>query len=90
MNDTLQRPTRNEDNLLDRAGVPTIAPPILEPRHVDAILGWNRTIRQQAERTGLLRPLDRVDGEHARYRTVDVARVIVTEHLRPDWSIFSD
>ena len=81
---------RSASELLDQAGVPTTVPPILEPRHVEAVLGINRTQRRQLEAVGILAPMERRAYEHARYRTLDVACAIVEHALRARWDRLSD
>lgn len=90
--------TRNGDiaaplrrmSYLDSAGVPTTAPPFLEPRHVEAVLGWRRKDRLDAERSGILEPLPRDFGRQRRYLTTDVAHAIVRYGLRADWDRLDD
>lgn len=73
-------------DVLDLAGVPTTCPPILEPRHVEAVFGWTRRRRLQVADAGILEPLPRGAYQHDRYRHVDVARAILLHGLQPDWN----
>jgi hypothetical protein len=74
-------------DLLDRAGVPTRCPPILEPRHIEAVLHLTRPQRLQLAKVGILTPLPRRAYEHDRYRMVDVARAILEHGLPAYWHL---
>ena len=76
--------------LLDLAGVPTIVPPVLEPRHVEAIFGWSVTHRRQAESAGILEPMPRKPNQHARYLTLDVAKAIIHYGIHANWDAFDE
>lgn len=73
------------DDVLELANVPTTCPPILEPRHVEAVLGLTRRQRLQVADAGILTPLPRGAYQHDRYRHVDVARAILLHGLTAYW-----
>ena len=77
------------NDLLDQAGVPTIVPPVLEPRHVEAIFGWTVTHRRQAEDAGILKPIPCKLNQHARYLTRDVAKAIIEYGIPAKWDVFN-
>ncbi|MFO7545488.1 MAG: hypothetical protein R6W77_08350 [Trueperaceae bacterium] len=78
------------DDVLDRAGVPTTCPPILEPRHVEAVLSINRSQRRQLEALGWLSPSHKTFGGQARYAPADLARAILEYGFRAYWSRLDD
>lgn len=72
-------------DLLDRAGVPTTCPPLLEPRHIEAVLGITRDQRRALEAAGWLARSGATPGGHARYSPADLARAVLRHSLRAYW-----